>query len=147
MGTWGPEPFDSDTAADYLDDLGELSPPMRLDAIVRTLGSVPETPRETAPGDGVRRPADALPEEVIAAAAVVAANLPSGERLPWNGEVAGITEWLPQPVPEAVRSLAIGALDAAVPAGGWWWRSWVDDADRDRAAGALDRLRAALGGG
>lgn len=136
MGTWGVEPFDSDTALDFLDGLGALSAEERLESVVKTLESVLESARPES--------LETLPEEVISAAAVIAANLPSGEQFPWNEEVPGVTEWLPRPVPIRARTLAIEALEAALPLDGWWWRSWVDDAERVQAKTALDEVKRAL---
>ncbi|MFF4599873.1 DUF4259 domain-containing protein [Amycolatopsis sp. NPDC001319] len=136
MGTWGVEPFDSDTALDFLDGLGALTAGGRLELVVRTLESVLVNSRSES--------SETLPEEVISAAAVIAASLPSGEEFSWNEEVPGITEWLPKPVSLQVRTLAIDALEAALPVGGWWWRSWVDDAERAQAKAALDEVKRAL---
>lgn len=138
MGTWGVNPFGSDTALDFLDELGQLSPQERLELVVRTL--------EVASGDAHPSTSAALPEEVISAAAVIAANLPSGESFPWNEEVSGITQWLPKPVPGRLCVLALEALKSALPVGGWWWQSWVDDVDRVEAKSALDRIKSALRG-
>jgi hypothetical protein len=139
VGTWGVEPFDSDTVLDFLDGLGALTAGGRLELVVRTLESVLVNSRPES--------SETLPEEVISAAAVIAASLPSGEDFSWNEEVPGITEWLPKPVSLQVRTLAIDALEAALPVGGWWWRSWVDDAERAQAKAALDEVKRALRAG
>lgn len=136
MGTWGVEPFDSDTALDFLDGLGALTAAGRLELVVRTLESVLASAQPES--------SETLPEEVISAAAVIAANLSSGEDFSWNEEAPGITEWLPNPVSLQVRTLAIDALEAALPVDGWWWRSWVDDAERVQAKAALDEVKRAL---
>jgi hypothetical protein len=88
MGTWGVGPFDSDSALDYLDALRPLAPEDRSVHLERTL-------RAAALPDGRRERVEILPEEVIAAAAVVAANLPSGDQLPWNDDAPGIVDWCP----------------------------------------------------
>jgi alpha-glucosidase len=136
VGTWGVEPFDSDTALDFLDGLGALTAAARLELVVGTLESVLASAQPES--------AETLPEEVICAAAVIAANLPSGEGFSWNEEAPRVTEWLPKPVPLQVRTLAIDALEAVLPVGGWWWRSWVDDAERAQAKDALDDVKRAL---
>ncbi|GAA3743656.1 hypothetical protein GCM10022205_33140 [Spinactinospora alkalitolerans] len=136
MGTWGVELFDGDTALDLLDGLGPPAAAERLEHVVRTL--------EPALVNARPEPVRTLPEEVVAAAAAIAANTLSEERFSWNEEASGVTEWLARPVPLQVRSLAVEALDAALPADGWWWRSWGDDVDREQARAALEKVRAAL---
>jgi hypothetical protein len=136
MGTSGSGPFDSDTALDTLATLGPMMPSERLDLVARTLDAAIESASSSSP--------DILPEEVIASAAVIAANSPGGEELPWNSDVPGILEWLPKPVPSSLARSALRALDATIPAGGWWWQSWTDDADRDQIANALEEIRAIL---
>ncbi|WP_164715981.1 DUF4259 domain-containing protein [Streptomyces sp. WAC 06738] len=135
-GTWGSGPFDSDAAEDFLDELEGRSAPQRLAAVERTLRSAIE-------GDGSSS-SSVLPEEVMAAAAVVAANIPAGNSLAWNEEVAGITEWLVKPVEPALAASAAQALDVALPPDGWFWRSWVDMEERSEAQAAIDRLQSIL---
>jgi hypothetical protein len=85
-----------------------------------------------------------LPEEVIVSATVVAANLPGGEELAWDNDVPGLSQWLPRPVPPSLAGAALRALDAAIPTGGWWWRSWTDESDRRQIAISLEQIRATL---
>jgi alpha-glucosidase len=122
MGTWGEGPFGSDTAADVLDELRDTEAADRPSVLHRLLA------------DG------ALPEEILASAAVVAANLPAGSGLPWNAEVPEITTWLVTPSRD-LRERAAGAL-ATLPA--WWWSSWKDPADRRRAEREVERMLAVL---
>jgi hypothetical protein len=138
MGTWGADPFGNDTAEDFLAGLAPLSSSERLEFVVRAFKSALEETRSSSP--------DVLPEEVISAAAVVAANLPTGESFPWNEEVPGITQWLSSPVPAQVSALAIEALDASLPPDGWWWRSWFDDADRAEMKSSIERIKSVLRG-
>jgi uncharacterized protein DUF4259 len=125
MGTWGSGPLDSDTAEDYLDALENRSAAQRLTAIEETFASAIE--RGGTSG--------LLPEEVIAAAAVVAANVRAGRSLEWNEEYPSITEWLAKPIPPGLPSAALQALEATQPADDWYWRSWADAADREEAQG------------
>ncbi|MEV4841601.1 DUF4259 domain-containing protein [Nonomuraea sp. NPDC049486] len=136
MGTWGSSPFDSDTSEDFLDELEELSASQRLIVIEATFHSAIE-----AQGNSN---ASVLPEEVVAAAAVVAANIPAGRSLTWNEENPGVMEWLAQPITPALAMSAIQALDVTLPADGWFWRSWVDDGEREEAQAAIDSLRSVL---
>ncbi|WP_329396562.1 DUF4259 domain-containing protein [Streptomyces melanogenes] len=136
MGTWGSGPFDSDTAEDFLDDLEERPASQRLTVVEETLRSAIEA--------GGSSRSSVLPEQVMAAAAVVAANVPAGRSLSWNEEYPSITEWLLKPVAPALAWSAIRALEVTLPAGGWFWRSWVDAGEREEAQAAIDSLKSAL---
>lgn len=133
MGTWGTGPFDSDTAEDLADSLEDLPAEERMARVDRVLR------RAIDAGDSEK-----LPGEVIAAAAVIASNLPPGINLPWNEDYEGISEWLPKPVPTEFTARAIQALDRALPADGWYWRSWTDDNDRREAEDVVNAARSAL---
>jgi alpha-glucosidase len=136
MGTWGSGPFDSDTAEDFLDEMKEQPVPRRLEVVERTLRAAIEA--------GGSSTSSVLPEEVMAAAAVVAANIPAGYSLPWNEEYPSITKWLEKPVAPLLARSAIQALESTLPADGWFWRSWVDAGEREEAQAAIDSLRAVL---
>lgn len=136
MGTWGTGPFDSDIAGDFLDQLEGLSALQRLAVIERTFRVVIES--------GGSSTSSVLPEEVIAAAALMAANIPEGQFFAWEEEYPGMSGWLPQPIPSGLASNALQALDVALPPGGWFWRSWVDDPDRAEAQAVIESLRAVL---
>ncbi|MFF8290112.1 DUF4259 domain-containing protein [Streptomyces sp. NPDC016309] len=136
MGTWGSGPLDSDTAEDYLDELEEKSVSQRLAVVEKTFRS--------AIGAGGGSNSSVLPEEVMAAATVVAANIPAGRALAWNEEYPSITEWLAKPIMPALASSAIQALEVTLPADGWFWRSWVDAGEREEAQAAIDSLRSVL---
>ncbi|PAX83042.1 hypothetical protein CLM85_05145 [Streptomyces albidoflavus] len=136
MGTWGSGPFDSDTAEDFLDEMEERSAPQRLEVVEHTF--------RTAIEAGGNSTSSVLPEEVVAAAAVVAANVPTGRSLPWNEEYPSVTEWLAKPVAPLLASSAIQALELTVPTGGRFWRSWVDADEREEAQAAINSLRAVL---
>lgn len=123
VGTWGSGPFQGDSALDFIDLMGPLSRDERQGEVEQLFTAAIE--------DGRTGRTSVLPEEVLAAAAVVAASWPSGTELPWNADVPSIAEWLPQPVPARLRSLALQALETSLPPGGWWWESWRDPGDRE----------------
>ncbi|WP_093175836.1 DUF4259 domain-containing protein [Sinosporangium album] len=136
VGTWGSGPFDSYTAQDFLDDLEEQSAPQRLAVVEKMFRSA------IAAGDSANSPV--LPEEVIAAAAIVAANAPAGSSLAWNEDYPSVTGWLDKPIPSTLAASAIRALEVVLPADGWFWRSWVDAGAREEAQTAIDGLRSVL---
>ena len=133
MGTWGTGPFDSDAAEDYVDGLERLPAAQRTAVLARTF-------RRAIEAGGSER----NPGEVIAAAAVVAANMPSGATLSWNEDYEGISELLIRPISAEFARSAVQALDAALPADGWVWRSWVSDDDRHESEAMVNALKAAL---
>lgn len=122
MGTWGSGPFDNDSADDLFDELAPLSGPQRMSALLGILSEVTGGP--DADNNKV------LPDRVMAAAAVVAANTPSGAELDWNEERPEIADWLAKPVPTETLSEAVRALEAALPPDSWYWTSWVDNEER-----------------
>ncbi|WP_405820525.1 DUF4259 domain-containing protein [Streptomyces sp. NBC_01390] len=67
MGTWGTGPFDSDLAADFVDELEGLSSGQIIDALNGALQRVADSGTRVDGGDGV---------EAVAAAALVAAQVP-----------------------------------------------------------------------
>ncbi|MGI5289164.1 DUF4259 domain-containing protein [Nonomuraea polychroma] len=136
MGTWGADLFGSDTALDILDAISSTPPENRVEFIYRIFESAIDQANSVTP--------TIVPEEVIAAASIVAANLPGGETVSWGEEAEGISRWLPKPVPVAVAASALDALNASLPTDGWWWRSWQNASDRAQMQDALDRVRSLL---
>jgi alpha-glucosidase len=136
VGTWGSGPFDSDTALDFLSTVSSVSSNERMALISRIFDSAVEGANLTTP--------IVTPEEVLAAAAVVAANSPGGEVVSWGEEAIGISQWLPKPVSVALATSALDALEASIPADGWWWSSWQNDSDRARMQDAIERIRRLL---
>jgi len=132
MGTWGTGPFDSDMAEDFVGQLEGLTPERRAEVIRSRL--------EHAISDR----SDKLLGEVLAAAAVVAAGLPSGRGLPWNEDYPGNAAWLPGNDITGLALMADRVLDSHFPSDGWYWRSWVDEDDRAEAILVHERLRQAL---
>lgn len=136
MGTWGAGLFDNDTALDFLEVVGSMTPAGRLEHVVQTLRLSEGIGRSATPPVTI--------EEAIAAASIVAANMPGGEEFPWHDEVQKISDWLPKPVSNEVAASAVRALDAATPADGWWWRSWVDSTEKAQMKAMLEVVRGLL---
>ena len=135
MGTWGSGPLDSDTAEDCLEELEDMSPQERKTVIEATFRSVRE---------GGGQPSSAvLPEEVIAAATVVAANTPAGRAISWHKDYP-IAEWLPKPLGIDLPAKAMEALEAAVSPEGYYWRGWVNPRDGLEARESIDNILAIL---
>src|SRR5258708_37359146 len=70
MGTFGTGPFDSDGALDFLDGLAELHGGQRREVLERMFLVVRNEPEQLE--------RTVFPDEVVAAAAVVAVSLPGG---------------------------------------------------------------------
>ena len=129
MGTWGTGPFDSDMAEDFADRLERLSPGERAAAVDSRL-------RQAVSGDP-----DKLLGEVLAAAAVVAANLPGSPELSWNEDYPGIESWLADETASGLAPLATEAIDRNFPPDGWYWQSWVDEEEAAEARVVVDTVR------
>ncbi|MET9832333.1 DUF4259 domain-containing protein [Streptomyces sp. NPDC006385] len=117
MGTWGTGPFDSDLAADFVEELEGLSPEQIIDVMHRALQRVAYSGTRVDGGDGV---------EAVAAAALVAAQVPG------SGIVIdpddGPKETLPQ-LPVSLRALARRALHRVTEDGSEMTQGWVDSND------------------
>lgn len=133
MGTWGTGPFDSDMAEDFVDRLEDLSSAERADRLRARLEKA-----VSADGD------DKLPGEVLAAAAVVAASLPTGRGLPWNEDYEGVESWLSPDDTGDLARLAEQALVVTLAPDSWYWTSWTDEENSTEARAVHDRLRQVL---
>ena len=138
MGTWGTGPFSSDGALDLLDVLGTKPASQRREALERIFSRVRDRP-------------DLLgwkffPDEIVAAAAVVAARLPGGEGLRQNLADHGYDVdviLVPGPDPELNHS-ALEALLVAAGRDGPWHDGWVNPQTAAQAQQTTDRLAAIL---
>ncbi|MFG2550718.1 DUF4259 domain-containing protein [Streptomyces sp. NPDC048581] len=139
MGTWGSGPFDNDTAEDTLEELDAMSQRHREETVSAVF-------RSAVRGAGSPS-ASVLPEEVIVAAAVVAANTPAGARVERNEDYPSIACWLAKPVSPALAASAVEALRAALPADGWYWSGWKEPQGKveaqERIEGIISLLRSA----
>src|SRR5215475_15861231 len=136
MGTFGTGPFSNDGALDLLDELARQATDQRRELLGRIFSRVQDQP-------------DLLgwkffPDEVVAAAAVVAAGLPGGE---------GIRQWLadhrydagtillPAADPE-VNASAFEALLLVAGRDGPWHAGWSDPETAAQARQTTDQLAA-----
>src|SRR5262249_331750 len=136
MGTFGTGPFSNDGALDLVDSLKGRHADQRHDVLERIFSRVCDRP-------------DLLgwkffPDEIVAAAAVVAAGLPGGDavrqELADRGyEAAAIL--LPAPDGE-LSAAAAAALQLAAGQDGPWHDGWNDPEDAARARRTTDQLAA-----
>ncbi|WP_127505144.1 DUF4259 domain-containing protein [Actinoplanes solisilvae] len=145
MGTFGTGPFSSDGAMDFLEELAERPPSQRAEALKRTFLLAKERP------DLLGR--DYFADEVVAAAAIVAATLPGGRQFDERLDSLVENDIVPDGRLNASASeLASVALEALLFVGapqGPRLQGWKNDTD---AAEARDTIAAlsqvlSLGGG
>ncbi|CCH19348.1 Conserved hypothetical protein [Micromonospora lupini str. Lupac 08] len=138
MGTFGTGPFSSDGALDFLDELAERPPQKRVEALRHMLGYV------LTNRDLLWR--EYFPDQVVAAAALVAATFPGGEhlrhRLTQVAEEPSATI-LPEPAPDLATS-ALEALRFVAGPGGPWHQGWTTETDQAEAQRTIDGLTAIL---
>ena len=138
MGTFGTGPFDSDGALDFLDGLAELHGGQRQEVLERMFLVVRDEPEQLE--------RTVFPDEVVAAAAVVAASLAGGtsirQKLANSGYDADAIV-----VTDADHELAASALSAlgrAAGRDGPWHHGWTSPDDAARARQTTEQLAAIL---
>jgi len=138
MGTFGTGPFSSDGALDLLDKLTGQSVGRRREVLEGIFLQVRDRP-----GLLGRK---FFPDEVVAAAAVVAAGMAGGEdiRRDLAGQGYGISEVLVPAPDSALCASALEALLAAAGRDGPWHSGWADPVTAAEARQATDRLAAIL---
>ncbi|MEO3745185.1 DUF4259 domain-containing protein [Plantactinospora sp. B5E13] len=137
MGTFGTGPFSSDGALDFLDELAERPPRQHVEVLRHVFEHV------LAHRELLWR--EFFPDQVVAAAALVAAALPGGEQL--QHRLAQVFDEPDAVLPEPVPNLAASALDAlhfVAGPGGAWHQGWTTETDRAEARQAIDDLAAIL---
>ena len=137
MGTWDVGPFDNDTAADWCGDLDDAAPEQRAAMIRDALRRVTEH------GNGYLDSDFAV--EAIAAAAIVASQLPGGTAIGTayapDFLLAGGTVEVAGDVP----AIAVRALDRIVEGESEWRELWEDAPDSyPLALATVQSLRANL---
>ncbi|WP_033341592.1 DUF4259 domain-containing protein [Catenuloplanes japonicus] len=104
MGTWDFGPLDNDTAADWCGDLREAPAARRLELIRTALTAA-------ADHDAAAYLDDTIGDRAVAAAAVLAAQLPGGPPLDSAYGPAFLTDGVSTGLPADLPALAIRALD------------------------------------
>ncbi|MEU8662740.1 DUF4259 domain-containing protein [Actinoplanes philippinensis] len=133
MGTWDFGPFDNDDAADWSGDLQDAAPGRRAALIRETLEEVLR--------EGEYVEAD-VANQAVAAAAVVASQLPTGTPLTSAYAPGFVTAGETLVLPEDLPALALRALDRVAGDGSEWSELWEDGLPK--ALSALRPIREAL---
>jgi Domain of unknown function (DUF4259) len=138
VGTFGTGPVGSDGALDLLDELASRPAAQRREALERVFSRLRDRP------DLLGR--KIFPDEIVAAAAVVAASLPGGEGI--RNDMAGLgydpgALVVPAPDPDLNHS-ALEALLVAAGRDGPWHDGWTDPQTAAEAKETTDRLTAIL---
>lgn len=140
MGTWGPGLFDNDDALDLLDALAGQDAPQRRQTLERI---VRRSPQQLDDAGWMFDRAG----EIVAAAAVVAAGLPSGEAIAREIARRGYdTAAIVVPEDPALADDALAALLVAAghgprdPHHGAWHYGWTDAETALRARRTTDEL-------
>ncbi|MBQ0850280.1 DUF4259 domain-containing protein [Streptomyces sp. BH-SS-21] len=120
MGTWGTGPLQNNFAAEFVDEVEELSGPELIDVLERTFQRVTDSGARVDGKHGA---------EAVAAGALVANTLPDSP--------IGINpdEGPSQPLPKLPASLCVSArlaLDRVLQDGSEMATCWVDSTDADR---------------
>ncbi|GAA3024717.1 hypothetical protein GCM10020229_39990 [Kitasatospora albolonga] len=126
MGSWGPGPFEDDSALDFVDDLRELPAEEVAAEIERAVRSVAEETEYVEYAEGV--------------SAVAAAALLSGR---YREELGEYPAGVPVPTPE-LAELALRAVERAHSGGSHLWELRVESGTYREDWKALAPVRAAL---
>ncbi|GAA1763846.1 DUF4259 domain-containing protein [Luedemannella helvata] len=139
MGTWGTGPFGSDGALDLLDELAELEEDERLAELGRILSATSENPELLM--------SEVYPDEVVAAAALVAISLPGGASIGGSQGEAVADELAAAALSVPAFELAgqaLMALNSVAGQGGLWLSGWTDDEKLASATQTVTQLRVVL---
>jgi alpha-glucosidase len=139
MGTFGTDLLGSDSALDFLDGIAALPESERASEVSRVLALAADDP------SSIMR--DIVPEEVIAAAVLVAATLPGAQDLSGNDDDVAANASLPEPASTHLAQLAVRAVDMVTGPDSWWRKSWAREGDLVAAEATIAGLRFVLQGG
>lgn len=130
MGTWGSGPFDSDYAADFVDELNAAGSSAQLGLVRGVLERVANSEGRVDEG-----------AEAVAAAALVAGQCPGG------GDYTSAGGDLKAPLaafPEDLRIVADAALGRVLDEGSGMSAGWVDQDDAIAWRTELEKIRTLL---
>lgn len=138
MGTWDIGPFDNDTAADWCGDLDDAAPEQRAALIRDALIRVAEHGDEYLDSS--------LAAEAIAAAAIVASQLPGGTAINTPYAPDFLLEGGTIEVADDVPAIAARALDRIVGEDSEWRELWEEaEESYAQALASVQTIRANLG--
>jgi hypothetical protein len=137
VGVWDSGPFDNDIAADWCATFDEADDATRIEMIEESL---------TAAADETGYLNGDLAYEAIAAAAVVASQLPGGPPVASAYGPDFLTEGGTLAIPPQLPALARRALDRVIADDSEWRELWDEVDQLDEAAGKLGPIREAVAG-
>lgn len=138
MGTFGTSPFGSDGALDLLETLADQPSAQRPQVLERIFFQVLDHPELLG--------RKSFPDEIVAAAAIVAASLPGGEDIRQELAAQAYDEravLIPAPDPELTAS-ALQALILAAGRDGPWHEGWTNPESAAEARQTSDQVTAIL---
>jgi Domain of unknown function (DUF4259) len=136
MGTWDVGPFDNDTAADWCGDLDDAASGQRPAIVRSALTAVLDN------GDGYLDGDVAV--EAIAAAALVASQLPGDTKIASSYAPDFLLEGGSLELVDDVPVLAVRALDRIVGDDSEWRELWEESEDGGLALAAVQQIRATI---
>ncbi len=137
MGTWDVGPFDNDTAADWCGALDDAAPQKRAVMIRQALSRVAEHGEEYLDSE--------YAVEAIAAAAIVASQLPGGTAIQTPYAPDFLVEGGTVEVPTDVPAMAVRALDRIVEKDSEWRELWEESEELyPQALASVQSIRATL---
>jgi hypothetical protein len=136
MGTWDVGPFDNDTAADWCGDLHDAAPAQRTALVRSALTAVLDNGDDYLDSD--------LAVEAIAAAAIVASQLPRGARITSPYAPDFLLEGGKLEVPDDLPALAVQALNRIVGDDSEWRELWEESDGYTSALAELQQIQTAV---
>jgi len=132
MSRWDWGPFDNDTAADFAGDLDDAPESERIGMIHDALAAVGSCDSYVDAGRA---------EPALAAAALVARNLPGGEE--FQSQIYGPAKRIPA-IPESLIPLAAEVVDCLLNGENDVKADWIRSGEPDKWFAATRRLRGVL---
>jgi hypothetical protein len=136
MGTWDIGPFDNDSAADWCGDLHDAAPAQRPAMMRSAITAVLDNGDDYLDSD--------LAVEAIAAAAIVASQLPGGAAITSSYAPDFLLEGGRIEIPDDVPALAVRALDRIVGDDSEWRELWEESEEGAPALAALQQIRTTI---
>jgi hypothetical protein len=136
MGTWDVGPFDNDTAADWCGDLDAAASGQRPTIVRNALTAVLDNGDDYLDSD--------VAVEAIAAAALIASQLPGGTKITSPYAPDFVLEGGKLELADDVPALAVRALDRVVGDDSEWRELWEESEDGGSAFGAVQQIRATI---